>query len=246
MPLQGVDLGQHVAEGTRTLRAPERGDGTKPAVPVATLRDLDISPGCPAGGRGRLEGRSSGRRPALAPAGARMTGTPKPGDPVDFGQSAASSSPYRSAMQPVTTSLAPSFLEAASSSTVPIDSSRAACMKAQVLTTTRSACSAWAAGLVALRIQQAGQLVRVHLVLRAPQGFHPISASHPAKSTGRPVPAVPAQPRSRTCTPVGRAEREHVAGHRQSPMRPGRLGDGGSIGGVADPEQARPAPTSTR
>ena len=59
------------------------------------------------------------------------------------GSSARSSSVYRSARQPVTSTVRarPCSLSAAASSTVSIDSRLAASTNAQVLTTTASACS---------------------------------------------------------------------------------------------------------
>ena len=58
------------------------------------------------------------------------------------------------------------------------DSWRAASMKAQVLTTTRSACSGRPGRLVAVRRQGPDQLVGVHLVLGAAQRLDPVPLGH--------------------------------------------------------------------
>ncbi len=73
--------------------------------------------------------------------GLAVSGMPNGATRSTSGMAWASSSPYRSAIQPVTTSRAPAPRASASESTVSIDSWRAASMNAQVLTTTRSASS---------------------------------------------------------------------------------------------------------
>ena len=99
-------------------------------------------------GRGRLSRSSDGtgssvadsdRPPGLAPS---VTGTPNPATESTSGSASASSAPYRSAMQPVTTSSRPSARTSSRARIVAIDSSRASSTNAQVLTTTRSASSA--------------------------------------------------------------------------------------------------------
>ena len=70
------------------------------------------------------------------------TGTPKPATKSTSGNSSASSCPYRSAMQPVTTRR-DDFLRCSSRlRIVSIDSRRASSMNAHVFTTTKSASSA--------------------------------------------------------------------------------------------------------
>ena len=87
-------------------------------------------------------------------------------------------SPWRSARHPVTTRRAPSWRAAASSRMVSIDSWRAASMKAQVLTTTRSASLGRRGRLVPVAPEGPHQLVRVDLVLRTTQGLQPVSLGH--------------------------------------------------------------------
>jgi hypothetical protein len=108
-------------------------------------------------GRGRFNRSKDGSRDAdatgLVPSltgvpavdaearGAPVRAAPNGATRSTSGRASASSSPYRSAMHPVTTNRAPGRRRSESSSTVSIDSWRAASMKAQVLTTTRSASS---------------------------------------------------------------------------------------------------------
>ena len=76
------------------------------------------------------------RLPGLA---ANVTGTPNPATWSTSGRASASSPPYRSAMQPVTTRRAPSRRLSSRAKMVSMLSRRASSMKAQVFTTTRSA-----------------------------------------------------------------------------------------------------------
>ena len=88
-------------------------------------------------GRGRLS-RSSAGAPRRGPS---VTGTPKPETSSTSGRASASSVPYRSAMQPLTTSREPSARTSSMARMVATDSSRASSTNAQVFTTTRSASS---------------------------------------------------------------------------------------------------------
>ena len=95
---------------------------------------------------------------------------PSPANPTTAsasGNAAASSSPYRSAMHPVTTSLAPARFVSASASATSIDSWRAASMNAHVFTTTRSASDASEVGDETVGEQGGDDLVGVDGVLRA-------------------------------------------------------------------------------
>ena len=99
-----------------------------------------------------------------------------------------------------------------------MDSCRAASMNAQVLTTTRSASVGGAA--VSLRGESALQLVRVDLVLRAPQGLQPVPLGHQdnlqgcwatSRSSVRPWPGR-SGPRACACERL--ASRQIVTGRR--------------------------------
>ena len=94
--------------------------------------------------------------------------TPKGATRSTSGRASANSSPYRSAMHPVTTSRAPCGGSFEKASTVSIDSWRAASMKAQVLTTTSSAGLRRFGRLESLGGQGPDQLVRVDLFFGQP------------------------------------------------------------------------------
>ena len=93
-------------------------------------------------GRGRFNRSRLGTGgPAVTESGLRpsVTGTPNPATWSTSGSASASSDPYRSAIQPVTTRRAPLLRRSSRAKIVSIDSLRASSMKAQVFTTTRSA-----------------------------------------------------------------------------------------------------------
>ena len=142
------------SSGRDLWRPRNEGMAQKPQRRSHPSATLTYAHGARAAGRGRFKRSNDGRAsPVSSPSVKvptvllpRVTGTPKPTTRSTSGSAARSWSPWRSARHPVTTRRAPSSRAAASSRMVSIDSWRAASMKAQVLTTTRSASSGEVAG----------------------------------------------------------------------------------------------------
>ena len=176
-------LGLDRFRSTRALLAAERRDRAERAGAVAAFGDLDVGPRRVGRGARQLEqvahaGRRGSEahrrvvrdRPSRPPP--RSTTPPRTRRPRRARAApSASSAPERSARHPVATSCAPSLRAAASARIVSIDSSRAASMKAQVFTTTRSASPGPSARHEPVGQQRADDLVGVDHVLRAPEGL---------------------------------------------------------------------------
>ena len=202
---EGLDLVEDGGLRPGTLHAPKRGDRAVGALPVATLCDLHVGPGalgCRPGKLEEIERRDpprrrradryrcalDGRRASQASRGSQAgRGTqvgrgrrdsPNLATRSISGIDAVSSSPYRSARHPVTTSLAPSRRVRDISKMVSIDSCLAASMNAQVLTTTRSAPSGLRSRGKTCPEESPLELCGVDLVLRAAQSLEPIPGGH--------------------------------------------------------------------
>ena len=109
-------LGLDRVDGARPLLAPERRDGTERARPVAALGDLHVGPRH-ASARAGAARAGRGRRSACGPCSTTSDSEPSPANPTTAsasGSASASSLPYRSAMQPVTTSRASGRFRSAS------------------------------------------------------------------------------------------------------------------------------------
>ena len=172
-----------IESGVR-LRCGPRNDGIaqNPHVRSQPSAIFTYAQGAEAGGRGRL---SRSRDGAAGPAfTVSDTGTPNPATVSTSGSASASSLPYRSARQPVTTMRAPVFARGRQRQ------DRVDRLLASLLDE-RARVHHHEVGLVdgfrrlqAIREQRADELVGVDLVLRAAQGLDVEPLGHARKATG--------------------------------------------------------------